>query len=84
MGRRGVEHGATYEVDIVVCSAEVLGGDEVGAEEGRLVGVAARNLKTAHLVIDVEAIAGFDLDRGGTGSMSLGETETNEPVQLCG
>ena len=70
--RAGGEHLAADEVDVGVGPALELGRDDVGAEEGDVVGELGGDLAGAALGRDVEAVAGLDLDVGDPGAQRLG------------
>ena len=72
-GRR--EHGAGDEVDVVLgggVSLE-LDGDDVGAEEGRVLGELAGHREAARLVVDRQPVSALDLDGGGALGPHLGD-----------
>ena len=69
--RAGGEHLAADELDVLVGAALVLGRDDVGAEEGDVVGQPGRHRTAALLGGDVEPVAGLDLDVGDAGAQRL-------------
>ncbi|MDH6189065.1 hypothetical protein M2168_002097 [Streptomyces sp. CZ24] len=73
VGRAGVEHGAGDQVHVARRVAGVLGGDDVRAEIGDLVGVGGGDAQGAGLVLDGEAVAGLGLEGGGALAQRLGE-----------
>ena len=77
-GQRGAggEHGSGDQLDVggrvgLVGSVGAAAGDDVGAEEGRLLGELAGHRQAASLGVDVEAVAGLALERGHSGAQQL-------------
>lgn len=69
----GLQHRAGDQVDVPGGVVGVVGGHDVGAEVGDLVGVAGRDPQGAGLVLDGEAVAGLGLEGGGALAQGLGE-----------
>ena len=63
--RRGLQHRTGDEVDVPGRVVGVLGRDDVGTEERRLLGEEPRHREAAGLVVDGQAVAALDLQRGG-------------------
>ena len=76
--RAGGEHLAADELDVVVGAALVLGRDDVGAEEGDVVGELRGDLAAAALGLDVEAVARLDLDVRDAGAQRLAPARGGE------
>ena len=76
-----VEHLVADQVDVVVGAACELCGQEVGSEERRLGGVPPGDLDAPGFVNHVEAVSRLDLDRGGPGTVCLGQSLANQAVE---
>ncbi len=76
------EHLPADEVDVVVGAMLVLGRHDMGAEEGDVVGQRGRQLAQPLLAVDVERIAGLDLDVRDPGPQRLPATGAGQREQL--
>jgi len=84
MRRRGGEHLATHEVDVVVGTTGKLARQQVRAEEGRLHRVRFGDPEGANLVDHVQSVARLDLDRGRAGPVRLVQSHSHEAIERLG
>ena len=80
--RAGREHLAADQGHVGVRVGLELGRDDVGAEEGDVVGDPRGHLAGLRFVGDVEAVARLDLDVGDPGADPLGAPRPREPLEL--
>ena len=80
--RAGVEHGARDEVDVGVGVVGVLGRNDVGAEEGDLVGDGRRDRDEPRLVVDTQPVAALDLDGRRALPVELADEPLHPRAQL--
>ena len=80
--RAGGEHLAADERHVGVGVGLELGRDDVGAEEGDVVGELRRHLAGLRFRGDVEAVARLDLDVGDPGAQALGPAQLGEALEL--
>ena len=77
-----LEHGAAHEVDVGGAVIGELVGNDVGPEEGDLVGDLPRETRQPGLTGHREVIAGLDLERGRALSVQLGDEPRQTSAQL--
>ena len=83
--RAGLEHGADDEGDVGVGVVRELGGHDVGAEVGGLVGDLAREAERALLVRRREPVAGLGLEgRDAAATQLAGEARESAPELVVG
>src|SRR5690606_27546706 len=80
--RAGVQHLPGDEVHVGGRVVRELGGDDVGAEVGDLVGVTGGQAQRAGLVGDGQAVAGLGLEGGGALPQCLGEVAGEVRLQF--